>query len=85
MRTEALARDGLVERQKVDRIAYAGKVPLNIQGTTAGQYIIAIKNDDGSIGCEAISTPTFEQYLMVVGRVNKILEDGNAQVAIIIH
>lgn len=72
------------ERQKVDRIAYAGKVPVNVLGAKAGDYIIVVDKED-KIDGEAISNPTFEQYLKCVGRVNKILEDGRAEVAVIIH
>lgn len=72
------------ERQKVDRIAYAGKVPVNVYGAKAGQYIIASNKDDSIIGI-AVDSPTFEQYLKCVGRVNKILDDGRCEVAVIIH
>ena len=72
-------------RQLVDRIAYSGKVPVNIQGATAGDYIIAVAADDGSIDGQAVSDPDFSQYKLSVGRVNRILEDGRAEVAVIIH
>jgi len=72
-------------RQLVDRIAYSGKVPVNIQGATAGDYIIAVAADDGSIDGQAVSDPDFAQYKLSVGRVNRILEDGRAEVAVIIH
>ena len=72
-------------RQLVDRIAYSGKVPVNIQGATAGDYIIAVAADDGSIDGQAVSDPDFTQYKLSVGRVNRILEDGRAEVAVIIH
>ena len=72
-------------RQLVDRIAYSGKVPVNIQGATAGDYIIAVAADDGSIDGQAVSDPDFSQYKLSVGRVNRILDDGRAEVAVIIH
>jgi hypothetical protein len=72
-------------RQLVDRIAYSGKVPVNIQGATAGDYIIAVAADDGSIDGQAVADPDFTQYKLAVGRVNRILEDGRAEVAVIIH
>ena len=75
-----------VERQKVDRIAYAGKVPVNVYGATAGQYIVAIEKDGGIDGLAVNKADmTFVQYQDAVGRVNKILDDGRAEVAVIIH
>ncbi len=72
-------------RQLVDRIAYSGKVPVNIQGATAGDYIIAVAADDGSIDGQAVADPDFTQYKLAVGRVNRILNDGRAEIAVIIH
>jgi hypothetical protein len=72
-------------RQLVDRIAYAGKVPVNIHGVTAGDYVIAVAEVDGSIGGQAVPDPDFIQYKRAVGRVNKILADGRAEIAVIIH
>ena len=71
-------------RVGVDRIAYSGKVPCNIVGATPGDYIIAA-DDSGVIGGVIVTTPTFEQYKNAVGRVNKILPDGRAELAVIIH
>jgi hypothetical protein len=71
-------------RVSVDRIAYSGKVPCNIVGATPGDYIIAA-DDSGVIGGVLVTTPTFEQYKNAVGRVNKILPDGRAEIAVIIH
>lgn len=75
-----------VERQKVDRIAYAGKVPVNVYGAVAGQYVIAVEKDGGIDGkLVNKSDMTFSEYQDAVGRVNKILDDGRAEVAVIIH
>lgn len=75
-----------VERQKVDRIAYAGKVPVNVYDATPGQYIVAIEKDGGIDGLAVNKADmTFAQYQDAVGRVNKILDDGRAEVAVIIH
>jgi hypothetical protein len=68
-------------RQTVDRIAFAGQVPVNVTGATAGQYIIAI-NDNGSIKGQAISNPTFEQYQSSVGKVIAIETDGRARIIV---
>jgi hypothetical protein len=74
-----------LKRKQVDRIAYSGKVPVNVTGAIAGGYIIADKDEDGKIIGKFVSNPTFEEYKLAVGRVNKILEDGRPEVAIIIH
>jgi hypothetical protein len=73
------------KRAKVDRVAYSGKVPVNVQGATAGQYIIAVANSSGEITGQAVTDPDFSQYKLSVGRVNRILEDGRAELAVIIH
>jgi hypothetical protein len=68
-------------RQKVDRIAFSGQVPVNVIGATPGQYIVPI-NDNGSIKGEAISNPTFEQYQISVGKVIAIEDDGRARIIV---
>lgn len=68
-------------RQLVDRIAFAGQVPVNVLGATAGQYIIPI-NDKGTIKGEAVSSPTFEQYQIAVGKVIAIEADGCARIIV---
>jgi len=71
-----------VERQKVDRIAFSGQVPVNVIGATVGDYIIPVAGPDGGIAGEAVTNPTFDQYRTAVGRVWKILEDGRAFVSV---
>jgi hypothetical protein len=75
------------ERAKVDRIAYAGKCPVNVTGALAGQYIVAVAIEDDDIRGVAVNKEdmTFKQYQNSIGRVNKILDDGRAEVVIIIH
>ena len=72
------------ERQKVDRMAFAGQVPVNILGATPGNYIIPLRNADGSIGIAAVSSAdmSFSQYQSAVGRVISILADGRANVIV---
>lgn len=74
-------------RQKVDRIAYSGKVPVNVLGATPGEYLVAVAAEDGSITAEPVpaESVTFAQYQRAIGRVNRILEDGRAEVAVIVH
>ena len=68
-------------RQTVDRIAFAGQVPVNVTGATAGQYIVPV-NDNGAIKGEAVSNPTFEQYQKAVGKVIAIEQDGRAKIIV---
>jgi len=70
-------------RQMVDRIAFAGQVPVNVTGATAGQYIIPIANQDGSIGGQAISESamTLQQYMQSVGKVISVV--GNVTTIIV--
>jgi hypothetical protein len=70
-----------VARQRVDRIAFAGQVPVNVTGATAGQYIIPV-NDNGAIKGEAVSNPTFEQYKNAVGKVIATEADGRAKIIV---
>ena len=71
-----------VERQKVDRIAFSGQVPVNVTGATVGDYIIPISTEDGKITGQAITNPSFDQYKISVGKVWKIMEDGRAFIAV---
>jgi hypothetical protein len=68
-------------RQTVDRIAFAGQVPVNVLGATAGQYIIPV-NDNGGIKGKSVSNPTFEQYQSSVGKVIAIEADGRARIIV---
>lgn len=68
-------------RQTVDRIAFAGQVPVNVTGAIAGQYIIPV-NNTGTIKGEAISNPTFEQYQIAIGKVIAIESDGRAKIIV---
>lgn len=68
-------------RQEVDRIAYSGKVPVNVTGAAAGDYIIPVR-DGGGIKGAPVAAPTFDQYRIAVGQVRKILPDGRALIAV---
>ena len=69
-------------RIKVDRIAFSGQVPCNVKGASVGDYIIPVASSDGKITGEAVSNPTFEQYKISVGKVWKIMNNGNSWVAV---
>jgi len=68
-------------RQTVDRIAFAGQVPVNVIGATAGQYVIPI-NDSGAIKGQAVTNLTFEQYQQAVGKVIAVEADGRARIIV---
>jgi hypothetical protein len=69
-------------RTTVDRIAFSGQVPCNVTGANVGDYIIPVQLENGKIGGQAITNPTFEQYQTSVGKVWKIMEDGRAWIAV---
>jgi hypothetical protein len=70
-------------RQKVDRIAYCGQVPVNITGAVPGQYVVPVQDGDG-IGAVLVNDAdiTFAQYRRAVGIVQNILEDDRANVRV---
>jgi hypothetical protein len=68
-------------RAPVDRIAFCGIVPVNVQGATSGQFIIPV-DDNGAIKGQAISNPTFEQYQAAVGKVIAVKADGRAKIIV---
>ena len=70
------------QRVKYDRIAFSGQVPCNLTGASVGDYIIAKEGTSDSITGEAVSTPTFEQYQKAVGKVWKVLDNGNAWISV---
>jgi len=68
-------------RQLVDRIAFAGQVPVNVTGAKAGDYIVPVVDGTGIKG-QAVSNPTFEQYQLAVGKVISIDADGRARIIV---
>jgi len=70
-----------IARQKVDRIAFAGQVPVNVLGAKSGDYIIPIADKKGIKGT-AVASPTFEQYQIAVGKVIAIESDGRARIIV---
>lgn len=70
-------------RQKVDRIAYCGQVPVNILNAEVGQYIIPSQNGE-SIDAILVNEEniTLNQYIKAVGVVQNILPDGRANVRV---
>ena len=70
-------------RQTVDRIAFAGQVPVNVTGATAGQYIVPV-NNNGAIKGEAVNEAdmTLANYMKAVGKVIAIEQDGRAKIIV---
>ncbi len=68
-------------RQLVDRIAFAGQVPVNVTGAKAGDYIVPVVNGTGIKGI-SVSKPTFDQYQLAVGKVIAIDADGRARIIV---
>ncbi|PHV29516.1 hypothetical protein CSQ93_05475 [Janthinobacterium sp. BJB426] len=72
-----------VERQKVDRIAIAGRVPVNVLGAQPGDYIVPVQDGAGIKGIPIRKADlTHSQYLDAVGRVISIEPDGRAYVMV---
>jgi hypothetical protein len=59
------------ERVKWDRIAFCGQVPVNCEATV-GDYIVPVEGLSNSISYVSKSNPSFEEYMICVGKVIKI-------------
>jgi hypothetical protein len=68
-------------RATVDRIAFSGQVPVNVTGATVGDYIVPLQDGTGITG-QAVSNPTFDQYMAAVGKVIAIEDDGRAKIIV---
>lgn len=72
-----------IERQKVDRIAIAGRVPVNVQGAQPGDYIVPVQDGAGIKGIAVHEDDlNMKLYLCAVGRVISIEPDGRAYVMV---
>lgn len=71
-------------RQCVDRVAFAGQVPVNVLGATPGQYIVPVETADG--GIEGIAKNeadlTLSEYSQAIGKVIAIEDDGRARIIV---
>jgi hypothetical protein len=72
------------ERQKVDRIAFSGQVPVNVSNAIPGDYIVPVRSADGGISGISVadSNITFDQYRKAVGKVIKNIEEGKALIIV---
>ncbi|MGE4241730.1 hypothetical protein [Ramlibacter sp.] len=70
-------------RQQVDRIAFAGQVPVNVVGAAPGQYIIPLRDGVG-IGAVAkdLAELSLEEFGQAVGKVIAIGDDGRARIIV---
>lgn len=79
------AFDAVLEtaRQTVDRVAFAGQVPVNIIGAVPGQYIVPV-NEGGAIKPTAVdeASMTLAMYMKAVGKVIAIESDGRAKIIV---
>uniref|UniRef100_UPI001C56A65C hypothetical protein n=1 Tax=Janthinobacterium sp. UMAB-56 TaxID=1365361 RepID=UPI001C56A65C len=70
-------------RQTVDRIAFAGQVPVNVVGATPGQHIVPVQDGDGIAGMAMDEDGmTLKQYMRSIGKVISIEEDGRARIIV---
>lgn len=70
-------------RRNVDRIAFAGQVPVNVLGAQPGQYIVPVQNGDGILGvAKNEADMTLSEYMRAVGKVVAIESDGRARVIV---
>lgn len=71
------------QRAQVDRIAFCGQVPVNVQGAKPGDYILP---DDGGTAWDVQNDPDvpeyFKKYLRSVGKVIAIENDGRARIIV---
>lgn len=71
------------ERKKVDRIAFAGQVPVNVFNAQPGQFIVPTNVDNNIVGLAVDEKDmTFDQYLKCVGKVISIESDGRAKIIV---
>jgi hypothetical protein len=72
-----------VARANVDRIAFAGRVPVNVLGAAPGQFIVAVQDGDGIKGVPMNEADmTLANYMRAVGKVIAIEADGRAVVIV---
>jgi len=70
-------------RETVDRIAFAGQVPVNVTGATPGQYIVPVEDNGGISGiAKDKSDLTLDEYMRSVGKVIAIEDDGRARIIV---
>lgn len=73
-----------VARAPFDRIAYCGKVPVNVTGATPGQYLVPVADPDGGIAARLVDPADMTPFdlLARLGRVRRVLPDGRAEIVV---
>jgi hypothetical protein len=79
---QELAERLAIAESKVERIAYSGKVPCNIEGGQPGDFLIPTAGLFDSINGEYVATPTIEELYQSVGRVRNVNNDGKPIIAV---
>lgn len=71
-------------RARVDRIAYCGKVPVNVYGALPGDCIVPARASDGRIAARIVrrSAVTMQDRFETVGYVRRVLSDGRAEIVV---
>jgi hypothetical protein len=70
-------------RAKVDRIAFAGQVPVNVMGAQPGQYVVPVQDGDGIKGiAKNEADMTLAEYMRAIGKVIAIEADGRARIIV---
>lgn len=70
-------------RATVDRIAFAGQVPVNVLGAQPGQYIVPVQYGEGIKGiAKNEADMTLAEYMRAIGRVIAIEPDGRARIIV---
>lgn len=70
-------------RKPFDRVAYCGKVPVNVTGANAGDWIVPAQDDGRIVGVVVKDSElTRMQERLAVGRVRRVLDDGRAEIAV---
>lgn len=70
-------------RRNFDRVAFCGRVPVNVKGGKPGDYLIPIKGGDGKISGCFVSNPDFNQFKLSVGRVWNVDNHGLVTVSVL--
>lgn len=70
------------ERKHWDRVAFSGRVPVNCSGAVAGDYLVPADDGIGGITVQALKSPSFEQYMLAVGKVVDVEDDGRPLVIV---
>lgn len=70
-------------RQRVDRIAFCGQVPINVLNAVAGQHVVPVADGEGiSVRLVGDDDITFAEYRRSIGQVIATYPDGRAKVIV---